>query len=172
MKSFSDFEINKVEEPLVEKYQEESLLEAVDYVNENQGMLVEAKDSDPPPVLILRRKSIRVFPNNQKVALYLADKINKYIVVPYDNNTMSASIKEQLDQATDIIGGLKDIAGGYKRNIMLENGDWINVDVMTAKSIIHIYENLNRENKKILVENLSKNKSEFKKVVDFANKHK
>ena len=44
----------------------------------------ESKDSmDPPAVLIMKRKSIRQFPGNQRVALYYVDKINKYVTVPY-----------------------------------------------------------------------------------------
>lgn len=38
---------------------------------------------DPPTVLIMRRKSIRQFPDGQRVALYYVDKINKYVTVPY-----------------------------------------------------------------------------------------
>ena len=38
---------------------------------------------DPPAVLIMRRKSIRQFPDGQRVALYYVDKINKYVTVPY-----------------------------------------------------------------------------------------
>ena len=38
---------------------------------------------DPPAVLIMKRKWIRQFPNNQRVALYYVDKINKYVTVPY-----------------------------------------------------------------------------------------
>lgn len=38
---------------------------------------------DPPAVLIMKRKSIRQFSNNQRVALYYVDKINKYVTVPY-----------------------------------------------------------------------------------------
>ena len=44
----------------------------------------EARDSmDPPAVLIMKRKWVRMFPNNQRVALYYVDKINKYVTVPY-----------------------------------------------------------------------------------------
>jgi len=41
------------------------------------------KQMDPPNVLIMKRKSIRQFPNGQRVALYYVDKINKYVTVPY-----------------------------------------------------------------------------------------
>jgi hypothetical protein len=36
-----------------------------------------------PMVLILKRKSIRAFPDGQRVALYWADKLKTYISVPY-----------------------------------------------------------------------------------------
>ena len=42
-----------------------------------------SKPSDPPQILIMRRKSIREFPNGQRVALYQIDKLNRYITIPY-----------------------------------------------------------------------------------------
>ena len=41
------------------------------------------KTMDPPNVLVMKRKSVRQFPNGQRVALYYVDKINKYVTVPY-----------------------------------------------------------------------------------------
>jgi hypothetical protein len=58
-------------------------LEAVDYVNENFSESADKHPMDPPAVLIMRRKSVRQFPNNQRVALYYVDKIDKYVTVPY-----------------------------------------------------------------------------------------
>lgn len=46
---------------------------------------------DPPAVLIMKRKWVRQFPNNQRVALYYVDKINKYVTVPYTAMQWSAS---------------------------------------------------------------------------------
>lgn len=39
--------------------------------------------SMPPNILILRRKTIRQFPNNVMVALYFNDKLNQYFSIPY-----------------------------------------------------------------------------------------
>ena len=47
-------------------------------LNENHN-----NSMDPPAVLIMKRKSIRLFPDGQKVALYYVEKINKYVTVPY-----------------------------------------------------------------------------------------
>ena len=45
---------------------------------------------DPPAVLIMKRKSIRNFPNNERVALYYIDKLNKYISIPYTGSHWSS----------------------------------------------------------------------------------
>lgn len=49
------------------------------------------KQMDPPNILIMKRKSIRQFPNGQRVALYHVDKINKYVTVPYTAMQWSSS---------------------------------------------------------------------------------
>lgn len=64
--------------------------------------IVESKDRslDPPAVLVMRRKWIRQYPNQQRVALYLVDKINKYITVPYTEYQWSSSgvpVEEELE---------------------------------------------------------------------------
>lgn len=55
--------------------------------------IVESKDNtlDPPNILIMRRQTVRQYPNKQRVALYFVDKINKYITVPYTASQWSSS---------------------------------------------------------------------------------
>jgi hypothetical protein len=64
--------------------------------------MVEAKKHnvpmDPPAVLLMKRKSVRQFPNGQRVALYYVDKINKYVTVPYEAMQWSTSIPEEFKQ--------------------------------------------------------------------------
>ena len=40
-----------------------------------------------PPMIILKRKSIRTFPDNQYVGLYYSQQLDKYITVPFGNMT-------------------------------------------------------------------------------------
>jgi len=40
-------------------------------------------NNDPPFVLVLKRKSIRLYPNNTKIALYYNQKLDKYFSIPY-----------------------------------------------------------------------------------------
>jgi hypothetical protein len=172
MKSFGDFKVKRVE-PSVE-IQEETLLEAVDY-EDIRGVLVEAKESDPPPVLVLRRKTIRQIGNKQKVALYYADKINKYVTITYGSGgNLSATIGESFEeQSYDIISELTDIVeNNCRKSIMLEDGNWKNVSVHTAKSILEVYNNhLDKENKQVFAEMAIKSVADFNRVVDFVNKN-
>jgi len=54
---------------------------------------------DPPSVLIMKRKSVRQFPNGQRVALYYVDKIDKYVTVPY--TAMQWSSTGSMDEETE-----------------------------------------------------------------------
>tara|TARA_R110000772_G_scaffold99174_1_gene198748 strand:- start:24573 stop:25811 length:1239 start_codon:yes stop_codon:yes gene_type:complete len=61
----------------------------------NRGNVKVGVDTNQIPALIvLKRRAIRVFPDGQKVALYWADRINKYISVPFQ----SIGISEDLDE--------------------------------------------------------------------------
>lgn len=40
-------------------------------------------EKDIPVVLVLKRKAIRVYPDNQKIALYYAQSLDKYISIPF-----------------------------------------------------------------------------------------
>ncbi len=42
-------------------------------------------DKDIPTVLILKRKAIRVYPDNQKVALYYSQALDKYVTIPFSD---------------------------------------------------------------------------------------
>jgi len=45
-----------------------------------------------PSVISFRRKSVRVFSDNQKIALYYAPAIDKYISIPFSDNPSNAGI--------------------------------------------------------------------------------
>ena len=88
-----------------------SLKEFLDSCNIDAKDVVEAEDlprilgeaakndkMDPPMVLIMRRKTVRQFPNGQRVALYYVDKINKYVTVPYTASMWSTPMPEEWDK--------------------------------------------------------------------------
>ena len=58
---------------------------------------------EAPTVLLLKRKAIRTFPDGQKVALYYAQAIDKYVSIPYNEIGINEEI--ELDE------GLLKVAG-------------------------------------------------------------
>ncbi len=57
------------------------------------------QDKDMPVVLILKRKAIRVYPDNQKVALYYSQALDKYVSIPFGSNM--GSLNEDKRERTD-----------------------------------------------------------------------
>jgi hypothetical protein len=48
----------------------------------------------PPSMIVMKRVAIRQYPNGQKVALYYAKTINKYLTVPYNDIGIADLTKE------------------------------------------------------------------------------
>ena len=140
---------------------------------EYEKYLQEAKDSkhDMPAMLIMRRKSIRQMANGQKVALYYVDKLDKYVTIPYGENTWFTTMESMEPIADDVIVQLNNIVeNDCTKNVRFENGESTKVNVRTAKTVLKVYESLNEENKS-RIRYAGNSKEHFGKVVDFARKH-
>lgn len=73
------------------------VLEGSEYQELDESLTGSANDINKiPPLIIMRRRAIRIFPDGQKVALYWADKINKFITVPFES--IGISEETQLDE--------------------------------------------------------------------------
>lgn len=122
----------------------------------------EAKESnfDPPYVLVLKRQSVRLFPNNTKVALYYSDKLNKTFSVPYGPGM------NPIIQAESLIEELKNIKD--KKEFLFESGESIEILSSEAKVLLSLYDHLNESNKQKLLNSLCEDKKTFIKMVDFA----
>jgi hypothetical protein len=78
-----------------------SLLESLiaNVVVENSGKAMSyPSDKDMPTVIILKRKAIRVFPDNQKIGLYYSQALDRYISIPFGPNVKDLS--PQLNEET------------------------------------------------------------------------
>jgi hypothetical protein len=54
-----------------------------------------------PSVIMLKRKAIRVFPDNQKIALYYSDALDKYISIPFGPEGKALGIQISEEAPTD-----------------------------------------------------------------------
>ena len=132
---------------------------------------------DPPNILIMRRKSIRLFPNGQRVAMYYVDKINKYVTVPYTAMQWSAMAPESVEYNDEIIteNVIKKLQSITEDNtskfVNFKNGESLKVNENTAKLILTMHKVLNLENKSIVEEMMTESKEQFCEVINFANKN-
>ena len=92
--------------------------EVAEEIKELDEKVVKSRPHDPPAILIMRRKSIRQFPNGQRVALYNIDKLNKVIMIPYDDMEAVLTVGEEVEELEEnVMHHLNDIvsSGSAKR---------------------------------------------------------
>lgn len=143
-------------------------------VKEEQEFIEESsRETDKlPAVLILKRKSIRLFPNNVKVAIYHSDKLDRSFALPMTDLSMS-SVTEEVVAAGSIEGGviktLREIIKGKAANVVqFKDGKKMKVDMYSAKAILLVYDAVDPQNKTKIDQLLNKDKHGFMKVADFA----
>lgn len=164
----------------------EQLREKYNANTDDDEMLTEGKKSkgkktqDPPPVLMLRRTGVRIFPSGERVALYHNSKLGLNFSVPYSdsgyNNPVTANeevLKEELlgEDAT-VIQRMAIIA--KKREIddvVFDNGVKTKIDVTTAESILRLLDELTPSNRKRVTDLVNGSLSGLSKVRDFAFKN-
>lgn len=122
----------------------------------------EAKESnfDPPYVLVLKRQSIRLFPNNTKVALYYNEKLNKTFSVPYGPGM------NPIIQAESLLNNLN--FSEDSKGFLFESGESIEILHHEAESLLNLYNKLNESNRKKMLNSLCESKNSFNKILKFA----
>ena len=154
MKTLSDFVVS------------DTVAEEIEQLEEKKS-----RPHDPPAILIMRRKSIRQFPNGQRVALYYVDKLKKFVTIPYDDEDISLSSNMSMVKE-DVMNHLNDIVtSGTGKRISFKDGSSVKIEKQTAQVVLNVHGALNEENKEKVKNMAHKSKQHFMKVVDFAWKH-
>jgi hypothetical protein len=144
-------------------------------IKENFEVIEEQFRGDPPTVLLLKRKAIRMYPNGTRIALYFNERLNKYFSVPYsDDIKISSSIqaeKLQIDEEKQNgIDQLKKIRDSKQHGVINHrDGSASKVDAFTASAILAVHDKLNDENKKKISGMVSNSNYHMSKVADFAH---
>ena len=129
--------------------------------------------ADPPNVLVMRRKSIRQFPNGQRVALYFIDRINMYVSIPYSHMTWTPEEVEVTEEPFEenIINSLCEIVQTKTgKQVTFNDGSELRIGIDTANSILKLHESLNDENKQKVAVMLKESKMHFRRISEFAAK--
>jgi len=134
--------------------------------------LVEAPvdfDNDPPFVLVLKRRAIRMYPDKTKVALYYSKTLDKYFSVPY-GGPMGAVVQAEETQIEEaVIDQLhKIVKEKQAQTVKFGNGQSKKVDHFTASAITQVHNALNDENKKKFADMVHKSPAHLVKASDFA----
>lgn len=127
-----------------------------------EGKTSLSRELDPPAVLIMRRKSVRQFPNGQRVALYYVDKINKYVTVPYEDMAWSANEETVFDKVKQV--------NESKQNIVVEHidGSTSEVTPQMAKHMMDLYKKINEANKAKMLDMLEASAKHFQTIAKFS----
>lgn len=144
----------------------EDVKEESEQVNEELGFT-------PPAVLVLRRKAIRMFSNDTRIALYYNDKINRYFSVPYsvDKNIDAVIQAEEtvLDESAKGVEQLRKIVDSKQHGVVNHrDGSASKVDHHTASAILAVHDKLNDDNKNKINNMVSSSRYHMQKVADFA----
>jgi hypothetical protein len=132
--------------------------------------------ADPPFVLVLKRKAIRLYPNKTKVALYYAPKIDRHFTIPYGPDfrdlPMSAeSVEEEVIEEAVMDQLHKIVANKQASSVKFADGSTRKVDHYTASAITQVHKALNDDNKKKFADMVHKSPAHLAKASDFAFKH-
>jgi hypothetical protein len=144
-------------------------------IKENFEVIEEQFRGDPPTVLLLKRKAIRMYPNGTRIALYFNERLNKYFSVPYsDDIKISSSIQAeeiQIDEEKQNgIDQLKKIRDSKQHGVINHrDGSASKVDAFTAGAILSVHDKLNDENKKKISGMVSNSHYHMSKVANFAH---
>jgi len=151
----------KVGEKVAEEY---IAIEAED-LNEATNMPME-----PPVVLMLKRKAVRLYPDGQKVALYYNKQLDKLFSVPYGlDSVVQAEEVELQESVMDTLH--KIVKEKQAQPVKFASGHSRKVDGYTASAITQVHKALNDENKKKFSDLVHKSPEHFQKAAAFAFKH-
>jgi len=142
-----------------------------DDIKEEAIQLDESKE--PPFVLVLKRKAIRVYPDGTKIALYYNDKLKRIFTVPYDtldNISIQAQEEvEQVEEAVDAIGQLQKIKDTHQHGtVNHKDGSASKVDAQTAHAVLTVHKSLNDVNKKKFSDMVARSSHHMQKAAEFS----
>jgi hypothetical protein len=143
-------------------------------VKEEVSILDEKTLSNPPFVLILKRKAVRYYPEGIVNVLYYNEKLNRYFSVPYSdgtpmNNPIQSEEIEQVEEAVDAIGQLQKIKDTHQHGtVNHKDGSASKVDAQTAHAVLTVHKSLNDVNKKKFSDMVARSSHHMQKAAEFS----
>jgi hypothetical protein len=111
---------------------------------------------DPPVVLVIKRKAVRLYPDGTRIALYWSDKIKRAFSIPY-GPMVDAPV-----QAEEYIKELVEA-----EELLLNDGNAISLNEETKQQIINTYGQLDENSKEYFWQQLTESVATFGKLYEF-----
>jgi hypothetical protein len=111
---------------------------------------------DPPAVLVIKRKAVRLYPDGTRIAMYWSDKLKRVFSVPY-----GPSIDNPI-QAEEYIRELVE-----SEELLLNDGNIISLNEETKQQIINTYSQLEENSKNLFWQQLTESVTTFGKLYEF-----
>ena len=131
------------------------------------------ENKEPPFVLVLKRKAIRLYPDGTKIALYYNDRLKRIFTVPYDTmdriSIQAQEEVEQVEEAVDAIGQLQKIKDTHQHGtVNHKDGSASKVDAQTAHAVLTVHKSLNDANKKKFSDMVARSSHHMQKAAEFS----
>lgn len=120
-----------------------------------------ANMQDPPMMMVLKRKGIRIFPDGKRVALYVQEKLGLTFTIPYSAST---GMENPMVGVTEDFEALFEVKEGETKEVQ-----GVMIDHKTAANLVRLHSELNPENQQLMRDHI-KDPVKFSKIVDFANR--
>ena len=133
---------------------------------EEENLKEELTKFDPPFVLVLKRKAIRLYPGSTRIALYYSDKLNKYFSVPYSTEENQKGVVQAEETIMSVLEFVKE--NKEPQTISYGENQDVTIEYPLADAILKVYASLNEENKLKISEMIEKGPEQFNKVASFA----
>ena len=110
-------------------------------------VLDESLAKEPPFIIILKRKAIRLVPGGIKVAVYHSDRLDKDFAIPFTQDDAGMIQAEQIE---------------------LDTGDIMELDEETINAFQSVYHSLTEENREKFVDLIHTSPETFEQAKEFA----
>ena len=111
---------------------------------------------DPPAVLVIKRKAVRLYPDGTRIAMYWSDKLKRVFSLPY------GPAVDPVVQAEEYVKELVET-----EELILNDGNTIRLNQETKQQIINTYSQLEEGHKEIFWQQLTESVITFGKINEF-----
>lgn len=133
-------------------------------------------NTDPPAMLVLKRRGIRIFPDGKRVALYTNTALGVTVSVPYTANGIEKELPLVTAEGVEhVVENIEHIAKIVKtkqaKTLKFTDGSSALVDGFTASAIHQLHKAVNDQNKAKIAKMVKHSPDQLAKVAAFAFKH-